>query len=76
MKELKAMAKVSGVKGEIGLAVCLADVSITETYRRVRYGHNEPQYQNGIQARANSAFRRLANDASHCTRGKHPIYCC
>jgi hypothetical protein len=32
--------KLQGCEGGIGLAVFLADVSVTETYRRVRYGHN------------------------------------
>jgi hypothetical protein len=51
--------KLSGFKGGIGLAVCLADVSVTETYRRVRYGHNGRSAADCTQSYANNLVQSL-----------------
>jgi hypothetical protein len=60
MKESKVIAKkLRGFEGRIGLAVFLADVSVAETYRRVRYGHNGRSATVCTQSHANSLVQSL-----------------
>jgi hypothetical protein len=49
------------VKGAIGLEVCLADVSVTETCRRVSYGHNGRSAVICTQKHANYLAQSLKN---------------